>query len=124
MTLFYSETIKCIRFNLIEQDDSNWNSHFLFSPRHKHNSNSSTKLSFSDDTHHEGTTAGVSLPDGEAEPHHRRDHRRVQRPPARIGPDLVEDQQAGIVSRVDHWADLNGQVDGRRATNHGDIGVF
>lgn len=79
---------------------------------------------FPDDTHHEGTTAGVSLPDGEAEPHHRRDHRRVQRPPARIVPDSVEDQQAGIVSRVDHWADLNGQVDGGGATNHGDIGVF
>lgn len=76
------------------------------------------------DTHHEGTTAGVSLPDGEAEPHHRRDRRHVQRSPARIVPDSVEDQQAGIVSRVDHWADLNGQVDGGRATNHGDIGVF
>lgn len=108
----------------MEQDDSNWNSHFLSSPRQKHNSNSSTKLCFSDDTHYEGTTAGVSLPDGEAEPHHRRDHRRVQRPPARIVPDSVEDQQAGIVSRVDHWADLNGQVDGGRATNHGDIAVF
>lgn len=79
---------------------------------------------FHHDTHHEGTTAGVSLPDGEAEPHHRRNRRRVQRSPARIVPDSVEDQQAGIVSRVDHWADLNGQVDGGRATNHGDIGVF
>lgn len=79
----------------------------------------------SHDTHHEGTTAGVSLPDGEAEPHHRRDHRRVQRPAAvRVVPDSIENQQAGIVSRVDHRADLNGQVDGGRATNHGDVGVL
>lgn len=82
-------------------------------------------FSLSHHAHHEGAPAGVSLPDGEAESHHRRDHRCVQRPPAvRVVPDSVEDQQAGIVPRVDHWADLNGQVDGGRAANHSDVGVL
>lgn len=77
------------------------------------------------DAHHEGTPTGISLPDGEAESHHRRDHWCVQRPPAvRIVPDSVKDQQTGIVARVDHRAHLNGQVYGGRATNHRDVGVF
>lgn len=87
--------------------------------------NTTAIQALSHDTHHEGTPTGVSLPDGEAESHHRGDHWWVKRPPAvHIVPDTVEDQQTGIVSRVDYRADLNGQVDGGRSTNHRDVGVF
>lgn len=44
-------------------------------------------------TYHEVTPTGVSFSDGEAESHHRRHHRVVQRPlTVHIVPDAVEDQ--------------------------------
>lgn len=77
------------------------------------------------DTNHEVTPTGVSLSDGEAESHHRRNYRCVQRPMAVcVVPDVVEDQKAPVVSSVNNRADLNGQVDGGRAANHGNVCVF
>lgn len=46
----------------------------------------------------------------------------VQRPTAVCDvPDVVQDQKALVVSHVNDGADLNCQVDGRGATNHGDV---
>lgn len=56
--------------------------------------------------------------------YHRRNYRCVQRPIAVcVVPDVVEDQKVPVVSSVNNGADLNGQVDGGRAANHGNVYV-
>ena len=76
-------------------------------------------------THLEVAPAGVALPDGEGEPQHRGHRPHVQGPRAGVDVvDEVQEQQALVVARVDRGADLNGQLDGRGPTHHGDISVF
>ena len=76
-------------------------------------------------THLKVAPTGVAVPDGEGELQNRGHRPDIQGPLAGVVVvDEVQEKQALVVARVDGGADLNGQLDGRGPTHHGDISVF